>query len=134
MRSAYKPFFLGIFITSVLWGAVLYFFIPLDIHQFPALSSHIRYQSSKPQIQQQKKELSNFIDSEPFSADGKISGSYVKSINHHAKHNQIEDIGLIRNEGDKLTREKGYKKHAFNVLVSNRLDYHREIPDTRHEV
>uniref|UniRef100_A0A672M053 Polypeptide N-acetylgalactosaminyltransferase n=1 Tax=Sinocyclocheilus grahami TaxID=75366 RepID=A0A672M053_SINGR len=27
----------------------------------------------------------------------------------------------------------GYHKHAFNVLISNRLGYHRDVPDTRND-
>ncbi|ODM96992.1 Polypeptide N-acetylgalactosaminyltransferase 11 [Orchesella cincta] len=34
---------------------------------------------------------------------------------------------------DKKVREKGYKKHAFNALISERLGFHREVPDTRHK-
>ncbi|XP_046446155.1 polypeptide N-acetylgalactosaminyltransferase 11-like isoform X2 [Daphnia pulex] len=38
------------------------------------------------------------------------------------------------NSEDQKIREDGYSKHAFNVLVSSRLDYHREIPDSRHKM
>jgi polypeptide N-acetylgalactosaminyltransferase len=44
------------------------------------------------------------------------------------------NLGLVRNSEDQKIREDGYSKHAFNVLVSSRLDYHREIPDSRHKM
>ena len=43
----------------------------------------------------------------------------------------ISTLGLIRNSEDQKVREKGYEKHAFNELISNRLGFHREIQDTR---
>ncbi|XP_069770949.1 polypeptide N-acetylgalactosaminyltransferase 11 isoform X3 [Narcine bancroftii] len=38
---------------------------------------------------------------------------------------------MIFNELDQQVRNTGYQKHAFNVLISNRLGYRRDIPDTR---
>ncbi|XP_065253927.1 polypeptide N-acetylgalactosaminyltransferase 11 isoform X2 [Emys orbicularis] len=38
---------------------------------------------------------------------------------------------MIFNEHDQQVRDLGYQKHAFNMLISNRLGYHREVPDTR---
>ncbi|XP_054847435.1 polypeptide N-acetylgalactosaminyltransferase 11 isoform X3 [Eublepharis macularius] len=40
-------------------------------------------------------------------------------------------MGMIFNEQDQEVRDLGYQKHAFNVLISNRLGYHRDVPDTR---
>lgn len=48
--------------------------------------------------------------------------------------NGIDDLGLIKSPTDQRIRENGYRKHAFNVLVSNRLSYHRDIPDVRHSL
>lgn len=41
------------------------------------------------------------------------------------------EMGMIFNEADQEVRDTGYHRHAFNVLISNRLGYHRELPDTR---
>ena len=38
---------------------------------------------------------------------------------------------MIFSEQDQEVRDTGYHKHAFNVLISNRLGYHRDLPDTR---
>ena len=45
-----------------------------------------------------------------------------------------ESIGVIRNDADIRKRDEGYSKYAFNILVSDRIGLHRELPDTRHEV
>ncbi|CAL8087086.1 unnamed protein product [Orchesella dallaii] len=45
----------------------------------------------------------------------------------------LDSLGLIRTIQDKKVREQGYKKHAFNALISERLGFQREIPDTRHK-
>ncbi|XP_040921279.1 polypeptide N-acetylgalactosaminyltransferase 11 isoform X2 [Toxotes jaculatrix] len=41
------------------------------------------------------------------------------------------EMGMIFNEADQEVRDTGYHRHAFNVLISTRLGFHREIPDTR---
>ena len=51
-----------------------------------------------------------------------------------AQDKDLSTLGLIRNREDQRVREQGYEKHAFNELVSNRLGFHREIEDTRHEL
>uniref|UniRef100_A0A7N8X9R2 Polypeptide N-acetylgalactosaminyltransferase n=1 Tax=Mastacembelus armatus TaxID=205130 RepID=A0A7N8X9R2_9TELE len=38
---------------------------------------------------------------------------------------------MIFNEADQEVRDTGYHRHAFNVLISTRLGYHRDLPDTR---
>uniref|UniRef100_A0A669AYD6 Polypeptide N-acetylgalactosaminyltransferase n=1 Tax=Oreochromis niloticus TaxID=8128 RepID=A0A669AYD6_ORENI len=38
---------------------------------------------------------------------------------------------MIFNEADQEVRDSGYHRHAFNVLISNRLGFHRQLPETR---
>lgn len=45
-----------------------------------------------------------------------------------------DEFGIIRNPADQFIRDEGYKRHAFNVLVSNKLGLSRYIPDTRHKL
>lgn len=40
-------------------------------------------------------------------------------------------LGIIQNNEDERIRDEGYKNHAFNELISNRLGIYREIQDTR---
>lgn len=43
-------------------------------------------------------------------------------------------IGVVKSLEDKNTRDIGYKRHAFNALVSNNIGAFRDVPDTRHKV
>ncbi|XP_076326197.1 polypeptide N-acetylgalactosaminyltransferase 11-like isoform X2 [Tachypleus tridentatus] len=43
-------------------------------------------------------------------------------------------LGVIRNPQDQRLKEEGDRHHAFNLLISSRLGYHRDIPDTRHSL
>ncbi|KAL4597433.1 polypeptide N-acetylgalactosaminyltransferase 11-like [Arapaima gigas] len=47
--------------------------------------------------------------------------------------NLSPEMGMIFNERDQEIRDMGYHRHAFNMLISNRLGYHRDLPDTRNE-
>ncbi|XP_051538423.1 polypeptide N-acetylgalactosaminyltransferase 11-like isoform X3 [Myxocyprinus asiaticus] len=51
----------------------------------------------------------------------------------HAKPDLSPELGMIFNKQDQEVRDMGYHKHAFNVLISNRLGYHRDIADTRND-
>lgn len=46
----------------------------------------------------------------------------------------LNELGVVKNEEEQKIREEGYKQHAFNVLISNKLSYHRSIPDTRNKL
>jgi len=43
-------------------------------------------------------------------------------------------LGVVKTLEDKKNRERGYKKHAFNTLISERIGLTRTIPDTRHKL
>lgn len=45
-----------------------------------------------------------------------------------------DEFGMVRNEEDRLLRDSGYKRHAFNILVSNHIGLERPLPDTRHKL
>jgi polypeptide N-acetylgalactosaminyltransferase len=64
----------------------------------------------------------------------KLVPHFKAKMNKSASNNLEANLGLVRNSEDQKIREDGYSKHAFNVLVSSRLDYHREIPDSRHKM
>ncbi|XP_071502230.1 polypeptide N-acetylgalactosaminyltransferase 11-like [Diadema antillarum] len=42
-----------------------------------------------------------------------------------------DEIGLVRNDLDRKTRDNGYRQHAFNELISNRIGFHRNLTDPR---
>ena len=43
------------------------------------------------------------------------------------------ELGFVNNKEEEKLREEGFKNYAFNLLVSDRLGYKRDIPDSRHE-
>ncbi|XP_058451722.1 polypeptide N-acetylgalactosaminyltransferase 35A [Malaya genurostris] len=48
--------------------------------------------------------------------------------------NGTDEFGMVRNSEEQFIRDVGYRKHAFNVLVSNKIGPFREVPDTRHKL
>ena len=44
-----------------------------------------------------------------------------------------DNIGVVRTIEEKKLKLEGIKLHAFNALISSRLQYNRSIPDTRHD-
>ncbi|XP_058822924.1 polypeptide N-acetylgalactosaminyltransferase 35A-like [Topomyia yanbarensis] len=48
--------------------------------------------------------------------------------------NGTDEFGMVRNSEEQFIRDVGYRKHAFNVLVSNKIGPYREVPDTRHKL
>lgn len=48
--------------------------------------------------------------------------------------NGTDEFGMVRNSEEQFIRDVGYRKHAFNVLVSNKIGPFRAIPDTRHKL
>lgn len=41
---------------------------------------------------------------------------------------------MVKNFEDQQKRDEGYKNHAFNILVSDNIGIHRNLPDTRHKL
>lgn len=41
---------------------------------------------------------------------------------------------MVKNFDDQHKRDEGYKNYSFNILVSDNIDLHRELPDTRHKL
>lgn len=40
-------------------------------------------------------------------------------------------LGLLKNADELNQRTEGYRKHSFNLLISNRIGFHRSLPDVR---
>ena len=41
-------------------------------------------------------------------------------------------LGMINSPQDQKVKDEGYKKHAFNLLISDRIGYRRMVPYTAH--
>ncbi|XP_058128947.1 polypeptide N-acetylgalactosaminyltransferase 35A [Anopheles ziemanni] len=48
--------------------------------------------------------------------------------------NGTDEFGMVQNSEEQFIRDIGYRMHAFNVLVSNKIGLYRSIPDTRHKL
>lgn len=140
MRASYKPFLLGIVFTSITWCVVLYLYVSLNpISNSTALKHHSSTHPFIATVKEGSRTLPDTLDNalDEVELDRKKTNIHhnpkVKTSNHAVK--QLEtNLGLVRNSADQKIREEGYSKHAFNVLVSSRLDYHRAIPDSRHKM
>lgn len=40
-------------------------------------------------------------------------------------------LGIVKSAAELRKRTEGYRRHAFNVLISDRIGWHRSLPDVR---
>jgi hypothetical protein len=64
----------------------------------------------------------------------KNSDALIHKLQPKTLKPDINEVGMVKTAEDQVLRSEGYKVHAFNVLVSHELSYHRDIPDTRHHL
>ncbi|GIY94861.1 polypeptide N-acetylgalactosaminyltransferase 11 [Caerostris extrusa] len=82
----------------------------------------------------------NLIDQNDFDYDFKESKTSVKyeKLNNENKKllnsTDLVHLGMIYSPVDQRIKDEGYKKHAFNLLISDRLGYRRAIPYTAHSL
>ncbi|RWS11020.1 polypeptide N-acetylgalactosaminyltransferase 11-like protein [Dinothrombium tinctorium] len=57
-----------------------------------------------------------------------------EALKLNAVTSDILNLAIIRDADELKIRKEGYRKYAFNVLVSERIGFHRIIPDTRHSL
>lgn len=99
-------FLLGIIIASITWTFSLYF--------YTILSKNVEWEFKVSE----KDGLPNKSES-------------IKNLN---LNQDLVEFGLVRNVEEKWKREQGYKKYAFNVLISDNIGLRRHLPDTRNEL
>ncbi|XP_043255839.1 polypeptide N-acetylgalactosaminyltransferase 35A-like isoform X2 [Colletes gigas] len=46
----------------------------------------------------------------------------------------LDELGMVKNLDDQRKRDEGYKNYSFNILVSDNIGLHRQLPDTRHKL
>ncbi|KAM6953438.1 polypeptide N-acetylgalactosaminyltransferase 11 [Aplochiton taeniatus] len=113
-----RYFCYGCLFTSVAWSFLLFLYFSLGQQDTPLLPRH-----NGPL---QALRLQPRLTSQP---GGARAGQRAVGANKGAE--MSPEMGMIFNEEDQQVRDMGYHKHAFNVLISNRLGYHRDLPDTR---
>lgn len=109
-----KPFLYGICFASLTWVILLYLYFHINTSELVS-----------------KKATQNSLFS------GLNSESLIKSLQPIQKipkekvDEELVDLGMVKTIRDQEIKDEGYKVHAFNVLLSTRLDLNRTIPDTR---
>ncbi|XP_073989457.1 polypeptide N-acetylgalactosaminyltransferase 35A-like [Rhodnius prolixus] len=156
MEKRYTYFCIGIIVASVTWAVSLYLYWRLNsengLHKpqstfYPSFHRAapnslndviIPYEDDdKKRFRAKKKYFDPLLNS---ISDNDIVRQKLKPVpvkgRFSGKNNidEIGDIGLVKNAADLKFREEGYKLHGFNALASKNLDYHRDIPDTRHKL
>ncbi|KAJ3654522.1 hypothetical protein Zmor_013705 [Zophobas morio] len=141
MVSINKSFLYGICVASVTWIISLYLYIRL-IHSEPQtallpLPSSKSVYSTYNSIEQNDKP-SKYYRIKKKNVSKVNSDKLIKSLQPEFKENrgtgitgELNELGLVKTLEDQRKKEDGYKRHAYNVLISDQLSYHRKVPDTR---
>ncbi|XP_063420972.1 polypeptide N-acetylgalactosaminyltransferase 11-like [Mytilus trossulus] len=61
-----------------------------------------------------------------------LKDEHNEKVELHYDISTLNMLGFIETPEDQIIRDDGYRSHAFNVLISDRLGYHRALPDNRH--
>ncbi|KAL2085703.1 hypothetical protein ACEWY4_019023 [Coilia grayii] len=117
-----RYFCYGCFFTSVTWSILLFLYFSLGQDSQGSLH-HVPIQG--PQAHALQHRLKPRYTRSP-GGQGRGQGAQKPA-------DLSPEMGMIFNEQDQEVRDMGYHKHAFNVLISNRLGYHRDLPDTRND-
>lgn len=71
------------------------------------------------------------LKDEPVNRVSPMTRSPVTNKTTSIDPSNFFELGFVNNRDEERLRERGFKNYAFNLLVSNRLGYKRDIPDTR---
>ncbi|XP_015909150.1 polypeptide N-acetylgalactosaminyltransferase 11 [Parasteatoda tepidariorum] len=152
----YKSFVLGIILTSITWSVILYMKSKLNEDNY-ALESHpdeiakwklrprvldsavgINLHKSNIRTNLIKQHLidqeTNMIEGNDLSDDSAKDRHSKKSLQKLLNSTELIHLGMITSPEDQRIKDQGYKRHAFNLLISDRLGFQRLLPYTQHSL
>ncbi|KAG9276774.1 polypeptide N-acetylgalactosaminyltransferase 11 [Astyanax mexicanus] len=121
-----RYFCYGCLFTSVTWSILLFLYFSLSQESRLSLS-YVPVQGGQHRFQPRFTHRPGILNR------GAEHGRRGHGANDPRKPDLSPEMGMIFNEKDQEVRDMGYHRHAFNVLISNRLGYHRDLPDTRND-
>ncbi|CAG7836284.1 unnamed protein product [Allacma fusca] len=152
-KFRFRSFACGVILASCTWIAVMYLYWNIRGEPLLEKDTHPGHEGYVPLRQKftflQQKEKQYFKDNVPSwkakfrkligdqetyrNSDLLISqlSSQVRVL-PDAQESQVQ-LGLVKTVEEKRMREDGYRKYAFNALISSRLGNVRNITDTRHD-
>uniref|UniRef100_A0A4W3JME1 UDP-N-acetyl-alpha-D-galactosamine:polypeptide N-acetylgalactosaminyltransferase 11 (GalNAc-T11) n=1 Tax=Callorhinchus milii TaxID=7868 RepID=A0A4W3JME1_CALMI len=124
-RAVFCYFCYGCLFSSVAW--MLFLFVYFNVNWKLRSLSDVDFRGVQEKLQPYLKP-SKWLPQSQWQRAQPVRSS----LNYLKKVAQKElKKGMIFNEADKQIWDVGIQKHAFNLLISNRLGYHRDLPDTR---
>ncbi|XP_076621712.1 polypeptide N-acetylgalactosaminyltransferase 35A isoform X2 [Colletes latitarsis] len=162
MSTRYVSFISGIIIASITWAFSLYLYSKLSQNADIVNPTMVMSESSKL-LKESTFDHKAFNDRELRLRDNLIyhhdkemlvdKGAYnlkgpnFKNSNKLLQQLQpvpvkpsvtigqdLDELGMVKNLDDQRKRDEGYKNYSFNILVSDNIGLHRQLPDTRHKL
>ncbi|CAB3375722.1 Hypothetical predicted protein [Cloeon dipterum] len=120
-----NSFLLGVVFASVTWTVIIILYSRL-VKESNLNSGRLSPQPSSLMV------VHEFLPKDAHNK-GNVEGEdkHQKMLAQLQPKKLENEIGMVRSLEEQRIRDQGYKNHAFNTLVSHKLGYHREIPDTR---